>query len=133
MAGKELLRIADFEWSSVCRYVVYIGRCAGLNEINSTIVNSFPLARDGYEKTIRRKGKTLDAIETNMKLLERFVGKYEDTLDAEEIAVIRSMYRQYVANAETVQGHIDAAEVYKKTSMKSMFEQEEGGENEFPF
>jgi hypothetical protein len=133
MTDRRLLSMADFEWASVCRYVVYISQYIGLAEINSSRVNSFAMSRDGYVKTIRRKKKTLGIVRLNMKLLERFVGKNRDGLDDEEMAVIRSMYRQYAANAETVSRHIRAAEVYRKTSTKDFFEKAEDGKDEFPF
>lgn len=106
MSEKKLLKLADFEWASAARYIIYISSIANLKEINSNHVISFPLARMGPGKLLKQKESVLVALEGNKSSIERFVGEHKADLDPEELAVLRSLYMQYKGNAEIVRGHI---------------------------
>lgn len=111
MASGKLLTLSDFEWASAVHYIVYISRVAGLREINSNHVISFPLGRLGHEKLLKRKERVLASLEENRASIERFAGEKREELGDDELAVIRTIYLQYKANIETVKGHIEAIEV----------------------
>ncbi len=106
MSGVKVLSLSDFEWASAARYVMYISGVAGLKEINSNHVNSFPLGRLGPDKLLKQKECVLFVLEGNKSKIERFVGEYRNDLGREELAVLRSLYMQYKDNAEVVRGHI---------------------------
>lgn len=106
MSERKLLSLADFEWASAARYIIYISSVANLKEINSNHVVSFPLAKMGPEKLLSQKEAVLLALEGNKSSIERFVGEHRGDLAAEELAVLRSLYMQYKGNVEIVRGHI---------------------------
>ncbi len=108
MENEKLLSLSDFEWASTARYIVYISSVAGLSEINSNHVVSFPLGRIGPKRLLHQKELVLFRLEGNKKSIEKFVGKHRDALDDNELAVLRSLYLQYKNNIEMVKGHIDA-------------------------
>ena len=106
MSGESILSLADFEWASTARYIVYISSIANLEEINSNHVICFPLGRLGPDKLLKQKERTLMRLEANRARIERFVGDRQNQLDENELAVLRSLYVQYKGNIETVKGHI---------------------------
>ncbi len=107
MSNEKMLSLADFEWASTARYIVYISSIANLKEINSNHVISFPLGRLGPEKLLKQKERVLFVLEGNKVSIERFVGERRSELDENELAVLRSLYMQYKSNIETVKGHIE--------------------------
>ncbi len=107
MSSSKLLSLSDFEWASTARYIMYISSMAGLKEINSNHVMSFPLGRLGPDKLLTQKENVLSLLEANKAGIERFVGEHSGELDSDELAVLRSLYMQYKGNAETVRGHMD--------------------------
>ncbi len=107
---KDLKFLADFEWASAARYIVYITRAAGLSEINSNHVISFPLARIGPDRLLKQKKRVLSVLKGNKAGIERFVGAYRAELNASELTILRSLYLQYKDNEETVRGHISVIE-----------------------
>lgn len=110
MSKSKLKKLSDFEWASACKYILYISAIAGLREINSSHVISFPLARLGPEKMLKQKRAALAVLEGNKSAIERFVGEHKSSLDDNELAVVRTLYLQYRDSAETVKGHIGFAE-----------------------
>lgn len=111
MSSGRLLSLCDFEWASVATYIVYFSSVAGLAEVNSDHVISFPLGRLGPEMLLKRKERVLTVLEGNRASIERFVGDRRDDLSEDELAVIRTLYLQYKASIETVRGHIEIASV----------------------
>ncbi len=110
MTGEKLKSLSEFEWASVAQYMVYISITAGLKEVDSSRVISFPMARLGTVAVLKRKKGTLLLLNENRKRIERFADEYKDQLSANEMSVLRSLYLQYKKGAEMVQGHIDIAE-----------------------
>ncbi len=109
MPESELKSLSSFEWATVGRYMVYISCVAGLKEINSNHVYSFPLTQVGTIKLIARKTRVLAQLGGNMTALERFVGIHREKLEDDELAVIRSLYCQIKTWAEIVGGHLETA------------------------
>jgi len=101
-----LKSLADFEWASAARYIIYVSSVAGLSEINSKHVVSFSLSRLGPGKLLRQKQRVLILLESNKQNIERFVGECKPQLGENELAILRSLYLQYKSNIETVRGHI---------------------------
>lgn len=106
MSSGKLRSLADFEWASAVRYIVYVSCVAGLREINSYCVNSLPLARVGPEKLLNQKKRVLSLLEGNKARVERFVGEHKEELGVNELSVLRTMYLQYRADVETVNDHV---------------------------
>jgi hypothetical protein len=104
--ASQLRNLSDFEWASATQYISYISSVAGLAEINSNHVISFPLARIGPDKLLKQKRRVLILLEGNKKSIERLVGERKSDLDENELAILRSLYVQYKANIETVEAHI---------------------------
>lgn len=129
MPDKKLQPIAAFEWASVAQYLVYISSRVGLAEINSQDVLSFPLARLGPDKLLRRKERALKMLEANIARLERFVGHVGDDLGPHELAVLKGMYTQYRGNIEMVKVHIETAKNYK-VKCAELFPETEEEDNE---
>jgi hypothetical protein len=127
MSSKKLRPLADFEWASAARYIVYVSCIAGLREINSSHVNSFSLTRLGPEKLLKQKERVLLLLEGNKASIERFVGEHMSELDDNELAVLRTLYLQYRDNVETVKGHIDFIGVCMVELELVLLKQEEGG------
>ena len=133
MLDSELKTLASFEWAYIGQYMVYITSVAGLDEINSDHVISFPLAQLGPEKLIARKTRVQVLLEGNIQKLERFVGAYREQLDESEVSVLRSLYRQYKCDSETVKGHLVTARQYKKADETGSFLVDEGVQDDIPF
>jgi len=100
--------LSDFEWASAAKYIIYISTAAGLKEINSNHVISFPLGRIGPDRLLKQKERVLVLLEANKRSIERFAGEHKQDLGEKELAILRSLYFQYKANAETVKEHIQA-------------------------
>lgn len=107
MSNGKLLTLSDFDWASAANYIIYISRVAGLREINSNHVISFPLARLGPEKVLKQKRRVLALLEENKASVERFAGEHKGDLGRKELAILRTLYLQYKASIETVTDHID--------------------------
>ncbi len=108
--SNELKHLSDYEWAGVARYIMYISNAAGLREINSNHVISFPLARLGPDKLLKQKKRALLLLVANKAAIERFVGAFRAELDDDELAIMRSLYLQYKGNEETVREHIAVIE-----------------------
>ncbi len=106
MSKSKLLTLSDFEWASAANYIIYISLVAGLREINSNHVISFPLARLGPEKVLKQKKRVLALLEENKANVERFAGEHRGDLGSNELAILRTLYLQYKGNIETVTDHI---------------------------
>lgn len=106
MSGEKLLSLADFEWASAARYLVYISSVANLKEINSNHVISFPLGRLGPDKLLKQKERVLFLLEGNKSAIESFVGEHRNELVPNELVALRSLYVQYKGSIETVKSHI---------------------------
>ncbi len=128
-----LRSLADFEWASATQYIVYISSVAGLSEINSNHVISFPLARLGPEKLLKQKHRVLVLLKGNKRSIERFVGERKSQLDENELAVLRALYVQYKSNIETVEAHISfILECIAEVEL-SLLNSQEKTEDDFPF
>lgn len=134
MSGNDLKHISDFDWASVSTYLIWLEGAAGLIEINSSHVNSFPFAQFGPEKLEARKKNTLGRLELNLSRLEAFVGRNSNSLDKQEMAVIRGMYRSILGAKEVVQDHIIQVGRMKNMSQEiyTMIKGKEE-ENDVPF
>lgn len=134
-AGKRgsLKRIADFEWASVAKYLMYISAAMELKEISSQRVTSFPLTRLGPERVLKQKWSVEKLLEWNISAVERFVGSRKDELGKHELVVLRGLYIQHKCNLETVKEHIRSAEFYRASVDVRLFEIEEGEEDELLF
>lgn len=110
----KLKSLSEFEWASVAQYMIYIASVAHLAEVNNDHVISFPLARIGPERLLRRKQKVLAVLELNTGNIERFVGSHSDDLEDGELSVLRTMYMQYRNGAVIVREHIRVVELYEK-------------------
>lgn len=133
MSSNELKSLADFEWASVARYIIYISSAAGLKEINSEHVFSFPLARIGPDRLLRQKKRVLLLLKGNRSCIERFVGVYRSELNDDELAVLRGLYLQYKDNEETVEGHIGVIEECIVEIEVGILQSKEGVENDMQF
>lgn len=132
VADLKLLSISSFQWASVAQYMVYISGAAGLHEINTDHVYSFPLARLGVERLVNQKRKVLGLLSSNLQSLERFAFRCKGDLEENEMAVIRGLYRQTKTCIELAERHINTAEMYRTTEREnSLFD--EGAEDDFPF
>ncbi len=125
MQERKLQPISAFEWASVAQYVVYINGAAGLKEVNSDHVLCLPLAKIGPEKLLARKMRVALVLKSNLRSIEGFVGRFEAELEANEISVIRGMYRQFRDNLETVAGHMELIEDFARTEYTGFYDQEE--------
>lgn len=133
MLNDSSVSLSSFEWASVSQYLVYVSSAAGLEEINSNHVTSFPLARLGPGKVIRQKERVLAKLRWNQRHLERFVGARKDGLENSEKAVLRSMYLQYRRNIETVEDHLRIAGMYGESVVNSQFQESKEVEDDLLF
>jgi len=132
MVGPVKKSIADYEWASLGRYVMWLEVQLGLNIINSDHVNSFSISRDGTDRLIAKKVRTEARIRENMDQLEKFIRSHGDELGVHELSVIRSFYRTLRMNAETCREHADVARTYAK-SVLTLFDVEEETNDSLPF
>ena len=133
MTDLKLVSISSFQWASVAQYMVYISGAAGLHEINTDHVYSFPLARMGGERLVNQKRKVSGLLSENLQSLERFAGCHKDDLEESEMSVIRGLYRQTKMWIELIEGHINTAEMYRVTERVNSLFDGGGAEDEFPF
>lgn len=133
MSSSKLVPISAFQWASVAQYIVYVSRIAGLKEINSNFVISFPLAKIGVERLMTRKRRVLWLLNENLRLMEVFVGNRKDDLGVAEMSVIRGIYRQTKAWVELVEEHIRVAQMYEATEVVNSLSDDKGDDGEFPF
>lgn len=129
----QLKPLSAFEWASVSQYIVYVSSVAGLKELNSSDLISFPLARMGPMKLVARKVRALAALEGNKEQIERFVGRYEGELGDSEMSVLRSMYLQFKRSAEMVEEHIRVACLYLDVEVPEALFELEAIEDDLPF
>lgn len=134
MRSMKLMRVCDFEWASVCQYIVYLSNVAALDEIRMSGINDFPYATVGGMGLRRRKVKALSALKSNRSKLEAFVGVHRDSIEDVELAVIRGMYRQLVDGEKTVKNHLDRIErlLLTECEVRELDFEGEGGDA-FPF
>lgn len=125
-----LRRMADFEWASACRYIVYLEDVAGLQPVNDTEINNFPVGRIGPKKVALRKKRALVTLEKNISSLSAFAGRHEAEFEPGELVVMRSMYGQIKVAIETVKGHIVAAEALARVTNVDFGAALEGDEDE---
>jgi hypothetical protein len=134
MLEGKLMRVCDFEWASVCQYMIYLSAMAELKEINFSGVTSFPYVTVGGEGLKSRKQRTLRLLEFNRTRLEVFVAERKDSIEDVELAVIRGMYRQLVESEKTVQGHLGTIERLMVRECQAMDLGREGeNKDELPF
>jgi len=129
VSGIKVLSLSDFEWASAARYIIYVSAVAGLQEISSNSVVSFPLGRIGPDKLLKQKERTFIALEANKRAVERFVGEHNRDLGEKEMAILRSLYLQYKSNAETVRNHIRAVGECMVAIELGILGSKEGGED----
>lgn len=130
MPNEKLHPLSAFEWASVSQYIVYISSVAGLEEINSDRVVSFPMARIGPDSLIVRKEKTLKVLERNVSRLEKFAAFKSEELGPYELSVLRSLYIQYRNNISTVKDHLRTARIYVDDERAGLFPVKEGDDDE---
>lgn len=121
MTSEKLLSLSDFEWASAARYIVYISKVAGLKEINSEHVNSLPLGRLGADKLLKQRGTILKTLEGNISKLEIFTADNKGDLDANELAIIRSVYIQHRDSIKTVKAHLEVIKFWVSAFQGSFF------------
>lgn len=121
MSNQELHPLSAFEWASVTHYIVYISSVAGLEEVSSERVVSFPMARIGPESLIVRKENTLKLLERNISRLEKFAASKKEELGPYELSVLRSLYIQYRNNVNTVRDHLRTAKIYIDAEQAGLF------------
>jgi len=129
VSSKKVLSVSDFEWASAAKYIIYISAIAGLEEINSNRVVSFPFGRIGPDKLLKQKERTLVVLEANKRAIERFVGEHKHDLGEKELTILRSLYFQYKTGEETVKGHIRAIGDYMVAIEMQVLRSEEEGED----
>ena len=127
MNDRKLKHLVDFEWATVARYMVYVSAVAGLKEINTDHVVSFPLARMGYSRLSSRLKRILSVLEGNVKALETFAGRFKGELTENELVVLRTIYVQHARSIETVKGHMKAVEHYRTVGANHILLEELGG------
>jgi hypothetical protein len=133
VSGGKLLTLSDFDWASAASYIIYVSGVAGLREINSNHVISFPLARLGPVGLLKQKTRVLALLEGNRESVERFVGEYKVSLGKRELAILRTMYLQYKDNIQTVKGHIEVIGICVAEVELDLLRFGEGGEDETLF
>lgn len=107
--SRKVLRMADFEWASGTKYIVYLSAVLELEEINMNSVYSFRLSSLGAKKLIGQKASERNKAVNNMKAVERWAGKNADTLAEEEKEILITMYNQYKGVVQTCVEHIETA------------------------
>lgn len=132
MSRIELKGIGSFKWASAAAYQTYIANVAGLQEISSVQVYSFPLVALGVDKLIARKVRLLTVIMGNMQSLDTFVNENVGDLKETELVYIRSLYGQLMKYKGFVEQHLAAARSIQKT-MQLPLEDEDESEDEIPF
>lgn len=130
MTDKELKHLSDFEWASVAQYIVWVESAAGLSQINSSHVVSFPLARMGIDRLRLRLNRVETALLCNIAALERFVGERKSELTSNELAVLRTLYIQYKRNVETVKGHLEQVEACAMSEAGELWPEEKGAQED---
>jgi len=130
VSSKKVLSLSDFEWAAAARYITYISAVAGLKEINSNHVISFPLGRIGPDKLLKQKERVLVLLEGNKKCIERFAGEHKQDLGEKELAILRSLYFQYKANIKVVKNHIGAIGECMVAIELQILSSKDGGEDD---
>jgi hypothetical protein len=133
------MRVCDFEWASVARWLVWASDYMQLKEINWSHVTDFSL-RDGLGRVKSRKKRVLERITENLSKIERYASGLKQGakkgLDVDtELVALRSLYSQHMDAKLTVSDQLDRVEHLGKLSEKaipSLFEEEEA-DDEIPF
>ncbi len=120
-----LLRVSDFDFASVSRWVAWFSQEAGLRDLDVGGFRSFGVTESGYVGLKRKKEAQLASVESNMKKIERWVEAHEGKIDEEELVLIRSMYRQCLEVSKGVREHVESAKNIVKQQAAEMREAEE--------
>lgn len=126
--------IVDFEWGSVGRYQEWVRINLGLKDYSVSSVYSFRITGGNMDTLRQRKVKLLALLTENRRRLEVFVGENREGLGEHELAVMRSMYRQYSSCIDIVTGHISAVNELELYRASELFQLDgELSDDEIPF
>lgn len=109
----QVIRVSDFEWASVSRYIVEVSVIMGLSNFNWDLVHSFPYERLGPDKLKARKIRLLCALMDDLDVIDGYVKENEKTLGKEEFAVLRGMYKQYDSCRVMLEEHLARIETFR--------------------
>lgn len=123
--ARSLKPLSAFEWASACQYIVYVSSVAGLEEINSSHVVSFPLCRMGAEKLVGQKERVLRSLVENRRSIECFADVNRGELGSGEMSILRSMYVQFRDWILIVEEHLRVANLYLEEPEPDLFEASE--------
>lgn len=142
-----IVRMSDFEWACAARYIEYISVTLQLNDIDMERVLGFRLRNTATrECTIaslrqlaRQKERFLEVVTTNSEKLTNWVRERQHegyVFEQEELAVLRSLYKQYTAVIELLDDHVDRANSLLEFHLNAasvLDVGQEGDQNEPPF
>jgi len=128
------VKLKDFEWGTVGRYMQYVSLAAGLVELNLHSINSFEIKSGKVGSLLAAKRGILYRIEENARRLATWTGARSERLTQNEKVVLRTMYRDFCQASETVKRHIELAkDIENKGMTQSSFFTHKERNDEIPF
>lgn len=112
--SEEILRVSDYEWASVTKYIVAVSAEMALHEFDWSAIHSFPYARMGSEKLRSKKVRMLGRVMDNIDSVKEYVTIHKSNLGTAEKVVLRGMYEQLDASKKLLEDHIKRIGAFDK-------------------